>query len=128
MNQSLAPFLGQLGGGLTNAAAMSGANNLTGAAPSVAGLPFSPINILGITPVVLVSNLNEQVSFGFFKNKIMQIFPTKNFFTKTKQTSKNWITLYLVCLFIFSSILSLTLLFFYQSYFQSWLSQVFTFF
>uniref|UniRef100_A0AC35FXF4 RRM domain-containing protein n=1 Tax=Panagrolaimus sp. PS1159 TaxID=55785 RepID=A0AC35FXF4_9BILA len=60
VSQSLAPFLGQLGGGLGNTAGITGTNNLSGATPTVAGIPFSPINILGITPVVLVSNLNEQ--------------------------------------------------------------------
>jgi polypyrimidine tract-binding protein 1 len=60
VSQSLAPFLGQLGSSLANNSALTAQNNLSGASSAVAGMPFSPINILGITPVVLVSNLNEQ--------------------------------------------------------------------
>ena len=56
VNTSLAPFLTGL---QNNLAATVGSVSGT---PQVAGVPFAPLSLLGITPVVLVSNLNEQVS------------------------------------------------------------------
>lgn len=62
LNSSLAPYLAGIGNNLAAATAAAVAS-VPGGASQVTGVPFNAMNLLGITPVVLVSNLNEQVSF-----------------------------------------------------------------
>uniref|UniRef100_A0AC34R3D3 RRM domain-containing protein n=1 Tax=Panagrolaimus sp. JU765 TaxID=591449 RepID=A0AC34R3D3_9BILA len=59
LNSSLAPYLAGIGNNLAAATAAAVAS-VPGAASQVTGVPFNAMNLLGITPVVLVSNLNDQ--------------------------------------------------------------------